>query len=763
MDLGIITELSNYLGIKTEAVIELGNRLGNNPDLIKAMITGLATSFGKVAGESTLKQLDSNGGKLLDSAGKLTQQARQLLVPIASEYVKKYTDRHCQLKVLDMKSPVGLDSIYTKVNFDPECIQSYQTIYTRRQDFVKRDSSKKDCRLGMTVANETPYMMVVAGPGMGKSTFLRKVGLEALKQGQGEYKHTCIPVFLELRKCLRDNVNGINLQEMIAEEFQNCGLPEYQRYTEELLKKGELLILFDGLDEVPTEQLGRMTSAIKDFVDRYSKNRFIASCRIAAYRSFQNFSRFTTVEIAKFDESQIQYFIENWFESHERPEWGQECQTRLNSDEATRELAQTPLLLTLICIVFLKQGEFPTNRSTLYDKALSILLAEWNTSKGIIWQQLYEGFDTRRMEIMLAEIAHSNFSSNNQFFQKGEIVQQIEQILKEVLPKGRQTNGKDVLRAVAVQNGLLVERDDDLYSFSHLTIQEFLTAKHIYENRLDINLTVNDHFCDKRWREVFLLFAGLTKADELLLAINKKASNYMANTKLQKLLKWVEKVADPTPGDFQPVGKRAIANASAITIANANTIANSIAIADVNANVNPFIQAAANANAIVIANDFAIVNAIENAIANAYAYSFAIARTNANQAIDNFIKYAELAINSKIYQGLDLTAAISKVEKLRNQIPDDSQSELVRKNFAKRLIKIFLETFHLTEEIVNLSNDEIRAVDNYLYGVRLLIECERAAVRKTPEVWSQIEERLLRPATTTKRWWMVQNFRVWNG
>jgi NACHT domain len=735
MDLGIITELSNYLGIKTEAVIELGNRLGDNPDLIKAMITGLATSFGKVAGESTLKQLDSNGGKLLDSAGKLTQQARQLLVPIARKYIENYTDRHGQLRVLGMGKPVSLESIYTQVNFDPEFIQTFQTIDTHEQAFRTRDWSKKDCRLGMKVANDTAYMMVLGGPGMGKSTFLRKVGLEALKQGRGEYQHTCIPVFLELRKYRWDKDTGINLQEKIAEEFQHCGLSEYQDCTKRLLEEGKLLILFDGLDEVPTELLGQMTGAIKDLVDRYSKNRFIASCRIAAYRSFQNFSRFTDVAIANFDELQIQCFIENWFKSHDRPEWGEECQKRLNNDDhkATRELAQTPLLLTLICILFLKRGEFPTKRSTLYAEAVWTLLAEWDASKDIVRQQPYKGLDTKCKEIMLAEIAYSNFTSNNLFFQQGEITQQIEQILQEMLTDEKRIDGRDVLRAVEEQHGLLVNRYEDIYSFSHLTIQEFLTAKHIIDNSIDISAIVKEHLCDKRWREVFLLLAGLRKADELLLAIDQEAMNYMATPKLQRLLAWVEEVADPIPGDFQPVGKRAIANIYAYACA----------------------QVSANTYQIGIANTYDIANAIANTynIGNTYTYhiaNFNIYATDIYKAIQYCINYAKKVAESEIYQGIDLIAAISKLEKLKNQIPDEKQPNEVHQDFARRVIKIFMASFHLTTEMVDLSWKEIQAYDNYLYGVRLLIECERAAVRRTPEVWSQIEERLLITAVTAK-------------
>jgi predicted NACHT family NTPase len=422
--------------------------LSANPDITKAAITGIVTSLGKVFGESGLKLLGQGRDKFLDTAGELTQQGKELLAPIARKYIENYTDRHGQLRVLGMGKPVSLESIYTQVNFDPEFIQTFRTIDTNEQAFRSRDWSKKDCRLGMKVANDTAYMMVLGGPGMGKSTFLRKVGLEALKQGRGEYQHTCIPVFLELRKYRWDKAIGINLQEKIAEEFRHCGLPEYQDCTERLLEQGKLLVLFDGLDEVPTELLGQMTEAIKNLVDRYSKNRFIASCRIAAYRSFQNFSRFTDVAIANFDELQIQCFIENWFKSHDRPEWGNECQTRLNSDDhkATRELAQTPLLLTLICILFLKRGEFPTKRSTLYEEAVWTLLAEWDASKDIVRKQPYKGLDTKCKEMMLAEIAHSNFTSNNLFFQQGEITQQIEQILKEMLTDETRIDGRDVLR-----------------------------------------------------------------------------------------------------------------------------------------------------------------------------------------------------------------------------------------------------------------------------------------------------------------------------
>ena len=83
--------------------------------------------------------------------------------------------------------------------------------------------------------------------------------------------------------------------------------------TETALKLGKLLILFDGLDEVPTANVDNVVDKIGDFVDQYSQNRFIASCRIAAYKG--GFTRFTEVEMAEFDDAQIEAYIKNWFDS----------------------------------------------------------------------------------------------------------------------------------------------------------------------------------------------------------------------------------------------------------------------------------------------------------------------------------------------------------------------------------------------------------------------------------------------------------------
>ena len=123
--------------------------------------------------------------------------------------------------------------------------------------------------------------MLLGGPGVGKSTFLRKVGLEALKGKNGNFEHECIPVFLELKRFTEDQ---IDIEALITKEFEICGYPYPEHLTNAALKSGKLLILFDGLDEVPRAHVQNVILKIGDFVDQYSQNRFVASCRKAAYR-----------------------------------------------------------------------------------------------------------------------------------------------------------------------------------------------------------------------------------------------------------------------------------------------------------------------------------------------------------------------------------------------------------------------------------------------------------------------------------------------
>ncbi|MGC1308421.1 MAG: NACHT domain-containing protein [Phormidesmis sp.] len=323
----------------------------------------------------------------------LSIKSKQVIFQASRKYIENYQKSHCQLKVLGMREPVDLSAVYTGVNllegrgllqFDPEALEDvFRQTRLRGYSSSHREDRKHP---GIAIANDKQYLMVLGGPGAGKSTFLRKVGLEALHTfhyEKAEYSHRLIPVFLELKRFKADD---INIARFITEEFEKRGFPEAEKFTHNALAQGNLLILLDGLDEVPSANLDNVLQAIKDFVDRYDENRFIASCRVAAsgYRG-DAFKRFSNVTMADFDDEQIEQFIKNWFGSEQDLEHdtADKCWEVLQKpeNEASKELAHTPLLLTYLCLVYNRSQRFSENRCVLYRKALRILLEDWSLDK----------------------------------------------------------------------------------------------------------------------------------------------------------------------------------------------------------------------------------------------------------------------------------------------------------------------------------------------------------------------------------------------
>jgi len=79
-----------------------------------------------------------------------------------------------------------------------------------------------------------------------------------------------------------------------------------------------------------------------------------------------------------------------------------------------------------------------------------------------------------------------------------------------------------------------------IYSFSHLTIQEYYTAKYIVEHihKGTLKRLINDHFSDENWREVFLLTAEMMDdADEFFEMFLRALDGFAGDDeRLQRLL-----------------------------------------------------------------------------------------------------------------------------------------------------------------------------------------------------------------------------------
>jgi predicted NACHT family NTPase len=144
---------------------------------------------------------------------------------------------------------------------------------------------------------------------------------------------------------------------------------------------------------------------------------------------------------------------------------------------------------------------------------------------------------------LLSQVAFITFERGDYFFEQYQIQQHIIDYLRtlphaQTEPKALKRDSKAVLKSLEAQHGLLIERARGIYSFSHLTFQEYFTAKRFVDSENLQNLV--DYITEKYWREVFFLASEMMQpADALLCGMKKKIDLLLAyNEKLQNFLDW---------------------------------------------------------------------------------------------------------------------------------------------------------------------------------------------------------------------------------
>jgi hypothetical protein len=738
--------------------------------------------------------------KTLDQ--KTDKSNSEAITQSAEQYILNYHKKYGKLQILGMQESIKLESIFTSVQFLKQPSLKYSEdldLDNEKNEVIeesKKGESEKFTKLsGIKIAREENYLMVLGAPGSGKSTFLCKIGLEAFKNKKGQYSHGFLPVLIELKNIVNTD---FTIKDKIVEEFNNCHFPLANEFVINAINNGQLLILLDGLDEVPSNSLKFVCNQIKKLLKECHKNtRIICSCRTASYKNIHNLvvnfadlknpenlrlnRSFRNIEIASFDDNQIFQFIQSWFYSEIdiKEKTFERCWNLLNSYDhrATKILAKTPLLLTFICLVYDRTQDWPKNRSGLYGKALDILLERWWSEKRVQIEPIYRHLGIEFEKRMLSKIAYKSFRIDQHSFPRVQLVEEIQDFLINDANSPTNLDADSILDAIAIQQGILVEEMKDIYSFSHLTIHEYLTAYYISQND-QIEQLVDESLIDQRWREVFLLVAGLMRgtADRLLLLLRDKAQNYVNSSigmdYLFPLLRWVERVTVGSKINLNEINKRCLAvvfaSANAFAYAYANSFSRAIPQAFELA-YPPFHKPPAPAHAFsyafFLANVYTLTcsyypESLVETYANAYRllYAFALAKAysnalsfniqnckNYNSALQELIGYARELQKEKIFNDqINFDLLTSRLENMKNTVPKSSNDLNYHNDFSNKIINTWFNAFLLDQKIFDISKTTLKKIDeNYSYINWLIVHCKKASVSVSKKTWEEIESQIL--------------------
>ncbi len=680
----------------------------------------------------------------------------------ATQYARNYVKSYAFIQIFGSQSLTTLLSIYISQRLKQAhtSVRSFESVDELEEAFsrdLQRSSySKGNNLLGLNIANEEAYLTILGEPAVGKTTFLKYIGMEALYYPESRYKHDVLPVFLHLWKfCHNDDT----LLQAIAEELEKCGFPESQELAIWMLEKGKLLILIDGLNESPLSQK-YLSNHLRDFVKAYPKNRYIVSSRLASYQS--SLGQFLELELQTWDDLHVQEYIHKWFtiasesrttqeantsnaesarsEQDVASEEAQRCWKILQLNSVARDLANSPLCLSFLCLLCDRRYSLPSNVSSLYQKAINLVLEEQVLKCQLLNDQANNIISTDILDILLSEIAYKSFEIRQSLLPFQDLTEYLQQIISNYMGV---IDGVEVdfILKVLRQIGICkinTSRNSTSFLFSHITFQEYFAARYIY-NHHKIKLIVPQYLSDRRWQNIFLLLAGMAVGDseELLLAIELQTSNYINTNKLRDILDWIELINLNSKGELKSVAKRI----AAIFLARPRFLPE-LAPALILTRILGLAQDLYKTFDLSL--NFDKIFAADLSLSLAHALDFDSA-TELNLAIQLCSELEQsLAKIDFDKKNINFMALSTRLESLASQSPSYDQSFEVRETFRNQISRTWLQTLYLPMELNQISHQEVEALENYLYANLLMVQCKNRAIAVSRKTWEQIESRMLR-------------------
>lgn len=397
-------------------------------------------------------------------------------------------------------------------------------------------------------------LALLALPGGGKTILLKRL---AVAYSDLARRRTCTddlpdlnltPIIIRCRDW-REHIRR-PLLSMLQNIVEVTGNPELEGLHEALiplLKKGQVLLLIDGLDEIHNDgDRATFVENLETFIEDYKNIRVVVTSREAGFSLVApTLARFCTRwRIAPLNEAAIRSLCDYWHllmsgDSPDSVTESREVAERILGRDSLRRLSETPLLLTMLLVVKHGYGRLPPDRVSLYDRAVEVLLDTWNI-KG------HQALDPKEAVPQLAYVAFRLMQLKQQTVTENDLLRLLTEAREKVPQIGLYANDTPhaFLNRVELRSSLLIEagrqleggRIVRLYQFRHLTFQEYLAAVAAAEghfpnyNEGNTVLTpVEQYLKNEEWKEVIPMAAVLAKkrAEPIIAALVADAEFFL--------------------------------------------------------------------------------------------------------------------------------------------------------------------------------------------------------------------------------------------
>ncbi|HVB73885.1 MAG TPA: NACHT domain-containing protein, partial [Ktedonobacteraceae bacterium] len=411
--------------------------------------------------------------------------------------------------------------------------------------------------LWQNCTRKEPAAIIQGYPGMGKSTLTQRLALYMAHHSfslpvpwmaqADDIQPTLIPILIPLKEFAdaREQNANLSLETFLTQHLEKLCIPGADLFVLVTLKSGRCLVMLDGLDEVSNphtrkqvqEEIRTFVAANAD-VSPVDFNRFLITSRVAGY-DLAAFPDYLHYLIAELSPEQINNFLPRWCRASVRnlrapganlaalPEQNEAITREANllanklseaiaHNQGVRDMAETPLLLTLLAIMQQIRGVLPDRRIELYKAVTKTLLEDRNEARKL------DPIPENQAIQYLSPLAFTMQETGNSFSRERDVLASLQKTMKEsncsLSDPDAVKEAKEFLQRIGERSGLFVRRTGDYFGFMHRTFQEYFAA-HFLLSAIQTNQQQGTEDLVSRarrhgdlWREPFL-FAVAYQSD----------------------------------------------------------------------------------------------------------------------------------------------------------------------------------------------------------------------------------------------------------
>lgn len=456
------------------------------------------------------------------------------LIPEGSEILNDYrereTKRHASLK-LPLLNHSGkfislpIETLYVDLplmlNYSPvdeeetTLVEIENAQWMLRESFTSALLFDRAVRIQSSTVEKTTYriesqiqkgsrLVIIGDPGCGKTTLLSYIAHTYIAQKRWT------PITLTCRDLIEASQTE-GLIGLIHYQLRQTGYSRDQIQTlsnvfEKQIAANRILLLVDGLDEIPTEAARwRFSQFLSAQAQLHHDMPIILTSRVVGFRSIQSalgsFKHFTVAPLSVNDRKQ---FLESWATlvsklsvKQNRAKTLEQLEHLVGNNRKVAKLCENVFLLGLIVQMFSLDGSLPTYRIDIYRRAIELIIARQRKGLGppLVINEVYP---------YLEHLAYCMRSEGDQYWSEAKVLAAIEEVqqVETEEPDLQRRSPNEWLNAAIDQLGILNVAGSNkidnhgyerrVIQFFHQSFQEYFAAQAIAHGRGDYTQLKNN-------------------------------------------------------------------------------------------------------------------------------------------------------------------------------------------------------------------------------------------------------------------------------